>query len=168
MESHELFYSIGGIWWKNYCIKTIPQRYYKLAHERHDMAKGEEFILVEGFSIVSYKGKTILSFDFSNLGKSKEKTMQLIGAIREEYSKNPLESVLVFFNVTNIYFDMDMLNAFKETRDKFGKYEKKVAAIGITGILKTGYNFVVGLTKNNSSLKTFDSELEAKEWLVSD
>lgn len=124
--------------------------------------------MVEGVSTISYKGKTILFFDFSNLGKSKEKTIQLINAVGGEYMKNPLNSVLALFNTTNIYFDMDMLNAFKETRNKFNQYEKKVAGIGITGLLKTGFNFVVGLNKDTSSVKIFDSELEAKEWLVSD
>jgi hypothetical protein len=122
--------------------------------------------LAEGISTISYKDKTILFFDFSNMGKSKEKTIKLINAIGGEYARNPLNSVLALFNVKNIYFDMDILNVFKEARNQFSQYEKKVAVIGVTGLLKTGYNFVVGLSKDSSSVKIFDSELEAKEWLV--
>lgn len=122
--------------------------------------------MAEGFSTITYQNKTILYFDFSVLGKSKEKTLQLINSVGVEYQKYTLNSVLALFNCTDLYFDMDVLNNFKEVRTNYCKYEKKVAGIGITGLLKTGYNFVVGLTNRDSPVKIFDSEIEAKKWLI--
>ena len=46
-------------------------------------------------------------------------------------------------------------------------YEKRVAVIGMKGLQKVAYNFIVSLTQKDL-VKAFDSELEAKEWLVKD
>jgi hypothetical protein len=122
--------------------------------------------MVEGLSTISYKGKTIIYINYTDLGKSKEKTIQLLIGATEEYRKYPLKSVLALTNTTNLAFNMDVLKIFKDEGKKTAPYEKKVAAIGVKGLLKAAYNFVVGLT--SKTFKVFDTELEAKEWLVSD
>jgi hypothetical protein len=62
---------------------------------------------------------------------------------------------------------MDVLNAFQKSTKRTADYEHKMAILGVKGLMKAAYNFVIGLTQNKK-VKTFDSELEAKEWLVSD
>jgi hypothetical protein len=126
--------------------------------------------MVKGLSIINYKGKEIIYLDYSGFANDKttqkENTLKLVRGATEEYMKHPLNSILAIVNVENFLFDMDVLNAFKSESAKYGPYEKKVAMIGLKGLVKAGYNFVVGLTKKN--YKICNSEIEAKEWLVSD
>lgn len=126
--------------------------------------------MAEGISTFNYKGKTIICVDYSGFASDKttqkEKTIKLRKSVTEEYSKYPPKSVLGIVNFNNFYFDMDVLNVFKEELVKCDPYEKKAAVIGVKSLLKAAYNFVVGFTKPN--YKVFDTEEEAKEWLVSD
>jgi hypothetical protein len=127
---------------------------------------------MDGLKIINYKNKTIIYIDYTvkpgggpdTIGSSKEKTIQLLRSATDEYKKCPEGSVLALCKFEGVRFDMDVLKVFKEEGAKTKPYEKKVAVIGIKGLLKAGYNFVVGLTSN--TFKAFDSEDEAKEWLV--
>lgn len=127
---------------------------------------------IEGFSIITYKNKKIRYVDYSsaifNGPDKKQKILELLEFATNEWLSQPPSSVLAVLNITNTGMDMDLLNAFKESSNRTELHQKKVAIIGVTGLLKTAYNFVVGLTKANSKIKAFDDELEAKEWLVSD
>jgi hypothetical protein len=116
---------------------------------------------------ITYKNKTIHCTDYSVIGKSKEKTIQNIYDATKEWTSQPLKSVLALVNCTNLKFDMEILKVFKETNDQCNPHYKKLAMIGVKGLLKAAYNFVVGLTQNKTT-KIFNTELEAKEWLVSD
>lgn len=124
---------------------------------------------MEGFSIITYKNKQIYCIDYSNVGESKEKVIQLLnGAIDEYVSKKlPPKSVLSLTNVTNLHFDSDIISAFKSQREKSTPYEKRVAVIGMKGLQKVAYNFIITLTQKDL-VKAFDTEMEAKEWLVND
>jgi len=121
---------------------------------------------MEGYSVINYKNKQIHIVDYSVLNKSKEKTIKLIQYATEQYKNLPKDSVLAIVNAENFYFDMDILKVFKEEGAKTAPYEKKVAVIGVKGLIKAAYNFVVGLTRNN--YKVMNSEAEAKEWLIKD
>lgn len=122
---------------------------------------------MEGFSKIAYKGKEILYADYSQFGFDKEKTLQLINGLAEEYAKCPPKSALALINVANLHFDTDIINALKENQEKSISYQKKVAVIGMKGLQKVAYNFIVSLTQRDL-VKVLDNETEAKEWLVSD
>ncbi|NLW46565.1 MAG: hypothetical protein GXY86_04405 [Firmicutes bacterium] len=122
---------------------------------------------MEGFSKIAYKGKEILYADYSSFGFDKEKTLQLISGFANEYMKCPPKSALALVNVANLHFDTDIINALKENQDKTVPYQKKVAIIGMKGLQKVAYNFIITLTQRDS-VKILNSENEAKEWLVSD
>lgn len=125
--------------------------------------------MVEGCSIITYKNKTIIYFDYTNIGGNRQKTLDLIKEGAEEYIKyakvHGEHSILALTNVTNLKFDMEILGLFKENNNKCKNLYKKLALVGVKGLLKAGYNFVVGLT--DQTTKAFESETEAKEWLVS-
>ena len=123
---------------------------------------------MDGFSEFDYKGKTITYINYSNIGDFKEKILHLIQTTVDEYRKHPSNSILALTNITNIHFDMDILNAFKDSRSKVASYEKKIAIIGAKGLLLAACNCVIGAINNNSTIKIFDAEYEAKEWLVKD
>jgi hypothetical protein len=126
--------------------------------------------MVEGLSKINYRGKEILYLDYSGFIKDrstqKQKTLQLMNGANEEYKKSPPNSVLGMGNFTNFSFDMDILTALKKSNSEMSCYIKKSAIVGVKGLLKAGYNFVIGLT--NQKTRAFETEEEAKEWLVSD
>jgi hypothetical protein len=117
---------------------------------------------------ITYNGKNILTIDYSNIGelKDNDKKIQLIQAVISEYAKYPPKSVLALINVKNLQFDIAILEAFKESQAKTNPYKKKEAIIGMSGPQKVGYQFISGFT--NDSMKAFDTEQEAKEWLTKD
>jgi hypothetical protein len=125
---------------------------------------------MEGLSKFVYKNKEILYINHSGFVKDKatqkEKSIQLIKAATDEFIKRPPKSVLTLANVNNLSFDMEVVKVFNEEGAKIRPYEKKTAVVGVIGLVKTVYNFAVGFT--NKSYKLFNSEEEAKEWLVSD
>ena len=123
---------------------------------------------MEGISKIYYNGKTILYIDYSSIGdfKDNDKKIQLIQAVSSEYAKFPPKSVLALINVATLQFDMAVLEAFKASQAKTAPYKKKEAIIGMSGLQKVGYNFVSGLT--NDTMKAFNTEREAKEWLTKD
>lgn len=122
---------------------------------------------MEGFSVISYKNKTIYYFDYSNIGNSREKVRQILDYYTREYRNLPPKSLLVLVNVSNLHLDTDLVNDFRISRNQTAPYEKKVASFGMRGMQKLAYNFVASLDKNDK-VKAFDSELEAKEWLILD
>jgi hypothetical protein len=122
---------------------------------------------MEGLSKITYKNKTILYIDYSKVLGSKEKILQLIEKASQEYLKYPPKSALALTNFSNIQMDSDIVQMLKKTQEKTFLYEKKVTLIGNKDHLKVGYNFIVGFTQR-SIVQMFDTELEAKEWLVKD
>jgi hypothetical protein len=123
---------------------------------------------LEGFVKNIYKGKTILYYNLSFLPPGtdqKEKIVALLECGDIEWLKQPPNSVLALFNVTNFTFDMNLLNYVKESAKKTVFYEKKIAFVGVTGLTKTAYDLVIGLFPNQK-WELFDTEEEAKEWLV--
>ena len=124
--------------------------------------------MANGLSTIIYKNRIIYFIDYSIFqSNKKEKTLQLLKIAGDEWVTKPPNSVLSIINVTNFYFDLEVLNAFKVSIIRTVPNEKRMAIIGVNGLVKVAYNFVIGLT-NDSKVKAFDSELEAKEWLISD
>lgn len=121
---------------------------------------------MEGFSTIIYNEKQIIYLDFSSFIDDKEKAKELIKGATVEYTKYPLNSVLVLVNVTNLRFNSEVMNIFKEEQDKSAPFEKKVAVFGMNSLQRIAYNFVT--RSNGDAVKSFDTELEAKNWLASE
>jgi hypothetical protein len=119
---------------------------------------------MEGFSTITYKGKTIYYIDYTNVGNSKDKTMALVKYAMEYKRKASLHSILVIVNITNLQYDLEILRFFKAEGMKTDIYEKKVAVIGVEGLNKAGYIFVDGFVNPKRKIKK--SLEEAMEWLV--
>lgn len=124
---------------------------------------------MEGFSKIAYKGKEIFYVDYSSFGFDVEKALNLIKHATEEYVRLqlPPKSVLAIVNISNLHFDTAVINAFKDEKAKTAYYEKKVAIIGMKGLQKVAYTFIVNLTQRDT-VKVFDELSDAKEWLVND
>lgn len=122
---------------------------------------------MQEFSLVSYKGKKIHYIDYSNFGSVKEKTLGLIKYSVGECKKLELKSSLTLINVFNLSFDMDIINAFRDSIGDTLPYVNKLAVIGLNGLQTVVYNFITNLSQKYL-IKAFDSEIEAKEWLIKD
>lgn len=123
---------------------------------------------MEGYSKIDFNNKTIFYVNYSvfrSLPDPKEKILELLKFNQADLLQQPLNSVLTLVNVSHLHFDLTILKLFKESTDITLPYEKKLAVVGIKGLLKSGYNYVVGLSPNNK-VQAFDTEEEAKEWLV--
>lgn len=122
---------------------------------------------MEGLSTITFNNKTIYYINYSSIGQSKEKVIQLLKSVIDEYTNKrvPPNSVLALTNVTNLHFDSDIINAFKQSREKTAPYEKKLAVIGMKGLQKVAYNFIITLMQKDL-VKAFDTETEAMEWLT--
>jgi hypothetical protein len=120
---------------------------------------------MEGISKIMFQGKIILVVDFAEMGKTKETTKELINAAAEEFMKQPLNSVLGLMDISKIYFHIDTMHAFKELQEKTSPYGKKVAVVGVKGLIKTSFN---AITASEKKVRAFNTEAEAKEWLVSE
>jgi hypothetical protein len=124
---------------------------------------------MEGFSIITYKDKKIFYVDYSNFGLNIDKAFRLIRFATQEYQRLqlPPKSVLAIANFSGLYFNSDLVNVFKEEKEKTSYYEKKVAVIGLKGLQRLGYNYITYLNSKDS-IKIFTNIIDAKEWLVKD
>ena len=119
------------------------------------------------FSLITYKNKKIHYIDYSNFGSAKEKTLALIQYSVQECRKLEPNSSLTLINVKNLSFNMDIINSFRDSIVETQPYVRKLAVFGLTGLQKIVYNFITKLSQQYS-IKAFETELEAKEWLISD
>lgn len=124
---------------------------------------------MEGFSIITYKDKKIFYVDYSNFGLNIDKAFKLIRFVTQEYQRLqlPPKSVLAIANFSRLYFNSDLVDVFKEERERTSYYEKKVAVIGLKGLQRLGYNYITYLNSKDS-IKIFNNIIDAKEWLVKD
>lgn len=123
---------------------------------------------MEGYSKITYNGKTIFFSNYSifeSHPNQKEKIIELLKFIQADLLKQPPDSVLLLANFSNLKFDMPILKLFKDSTELTSHIDKRIAIVGVTGLLKSGFNFVVGLNAK-LPVKSFDTEQEAKEWLV--
>jgi hypothetical protein len=119
-----------------------------------------------GCSIINYKNKEILYFDHRGL-QGKELLKNIIDATKLliEYQKTGKEA-FTLANFTDTFATqeaLDYLNS-EEAKDAVKKCAK-VTVVGITGIKKIflqAYNNIMG-----NKAKLFNSEAEAKEYLIS-
>jgi hypothetical protein len=123
--------------------------------------------LMEGLSKIYYKEKEIIYVDYSSFKLDKMKTINLVFDCANEYMKYPLNSVLAIVNLTHLYFDTDIIDAFKMTQEKTTPHQKKIALIGIKGLQLLAFNYIVHM-KYRNRVRIFNNISEAKEWLVLD
>jgi hypothetical protein len=127
---------------------------------------------MESVGKITYQNKTIFFADYTEVGADKVKTIQTVKdgtqllSTDESGEKRPPHSVLALANVTNVHFDMEVLRVFQEQNKELEQYYKKLAVVGVVGLLKAGYHFVIGLS--NKTIQIFNTEQEAKDWLIKD
>lgn len=118
-------------------------------------------------SYIQYKGKTILYVDYRNM--TGEQTKEAIAILEEEARvlSSWTQKGLVLTDFRSAKASQEyMAHAKKLGKEVFAEKIQKSAALGITGvksILLQAYNAF-----SRDKIVSFDSEEEAKEWLVKD
>jgi hypothetical protein len=118
--------------------------------------------IMKRYYFTNYKNKSMLVLDFSNL--SEKTAVKLLNESKLFISKQPKNSVLSLINITNLKYNTNTLNSFKE----YVTYnEKYVLASAIYGT-----SFFQGIAIETFSrstsmpIKICKTELEAKDWLA--
>lgn len=118
-------------------------------------------------SYIQYKGKTILYVDYRNM--TGDQTKEAIAILEEEARemRTWTQKGLILTDFRNAKASSEyMAHAKKLGKEVFADKIQKSAALGITGvksILLQAYN---AFTKDK--IIPFDTEEEAKEWLIKD
>lgn len=114
------------------------------------------------FYFVNYKNKKIFMLDLSNL--SGDAILNLLDESKLFISKQPKNSILCLINITNLKYNSDILNAFKEYVTANEKY---VLASAIYGASTFQGIAIQAFAKSTSmTIKICKTELMAKDWLI--
>jgi len=110
--------------------------------------------------IISYKGKSIVYLDFSNM-KDKDEIMKLENDGAVYARSQPLNSVYTLTNMEGMFFNNELKKFFEETAKGNTPYVKAGAVVGMTGLISIMYNAFVSVTgRAIKSCKTKDEALE--------
>ncbi len=120
---------------------------------------------MDRLQFIELNGKNIFYFNYSNLN-SLDEVLDLAKKEMALIVQQPLNSVLIITDLTNMMVDKKIDDAFTEMLKKNKSHVKRSAAIGITGFKRTLYNIMIALTGRD--IKLFDSLEDAKIWIVSD
>lgn len=106
---------------------------------------------MEGFSTITYKDKKIFYIDYSSFGLNIDKAIRLLRFATQEYQRLqlPPKSVLAIANISGLYFNSELINAFKEEKEKTSYY-KKIAVIGLKGLQRLRYKYITHLNSKDS------------------
>lgn len=116
-----------------------------------------------GAQQILHNGQVIFYMDFSNINHTSEiKNIMNESAV---YIRNqPSGSVLSLSNITGMRFTQEIKVLFNDFIKENKPYIKASAVIGLNGLQL----IFTGLLKvTNRNINSFNSEIEAKEWLFS-
>jgi hypothetical protein len=114
--------------------------------------------------IISYKGKTIIYLDFTNM-KDKDEIVKLEKEGSDWIRSQALSSVYTLTNMEAMFFNNDLKKWFEDIVKQNAPYVKAGAVIGMTGLISIMYNAFVTVT--GRSIKSCKSKEEALEYLAS-
>jgi hypothetical protein len=114
--------------------------------------------------IISYKGKTIVYLDFTNM-KDKEEIMKLEKEGSDWIRSQSLNSVYTLTNMEGMFFNNELKKWFEEIVKVNAPYVRAGAVVGMTGLISIMYNAFVTVTGRN--IKMCKSKDEALEYLAS-
>ncbi len=111
----------------------------------------------------AYEEREILCGDYTNLSGSQ--FARLVQGLAVHISKTGKNDILLLIDLNNSSMNKESVNACGEAGRRIKPLVKKAAILGIKG-LKLAILKVVILTSNLEG-QAFDTEEEAKEWLIS-
>jgi hypothetical protein len=118
---------------------------------------------MERTRFIEHKGKRILLLDYAGV-RDPEEAIREVRHSMQVVAQQPRKSLLVMTVVRDARYNAAVLQAMKELASHNEPYVKHSAVVGMSGLHRIAYQAVILFSKR--SLKTFDQEAEALEWLV--
>ncbi|MBN1143723.1 MAG: hypothetical protein JXA72_04845 [Bacteroidales bacterium] len=121
----------------------------------------------QGAKFIEYKGKPIYYIDYSNI-KTSEEFLAIIkstNAFREKLKHDGMKDLLMLVNISGSFVYGDVLAEIKKAASQTKELIAKEAIVGITGSKKILLKILQSFAKMD--FRIFDTEEEAKDWLVS-
>lgn len=115
---------------------------------------------------IELNGKQIFYQDFSNYFFNEKAVIDELREVQIIVLSQPENSVLVLSNFLNTEITAALMPILNEASSKTKSHVHKTAVLGITGVKRTLGDLLSRIT--GQQLMYFNTELEAKEWLVKD
>ncbi len=114
--------------------------------------------------LIEHKGRKIFVRDFSHL--SGDETADLNSHMTDEMLRRGSQDALLLINVTGCTFSKESIGRIKTDVTRSNECLKKVAVVGVKGILRVFFRTVSKFFMKDS--KSFVTETEGLDWLVSE
>ncbi len=113
---------------------------------------------------ITHKSRQIFFLDFSNL-KTEEEIKSVINESADLIRKQALGSSICLANISEMHFNNQIKELFLNLVKGNKPYMKASAIVGVNGLKQILFNGIMKLSGRD--VKSFDTENQAKEWLVS-
>ena len=117
-----------------------------------------------GVKMIVHKGRTIVFTDYRGLTKTEQQVQLLEELIKT--LKMSSTSLSILSNFEGISIGPEFMNRGKAMGKEYETKIKRQAFLGVTGLKKILFQSFVTFT-GAKEIKSFDSETEAMDWLVS-
>ena len=118
---------------------------------------------MERTRFIEHKGKRILLLDYSGI-RDPEEALREVRHSMSVVARQPQGSLRVMTVVRDARYNAAVLQTMKELATHNAPYVKHSALVGMSGLHRIAYQAVILFSKR--SIKTFDQEAEALDWLV--
>ena len=116
-------------------------------------------------STIQVGDKSVILVDCSNMTTAQADEIKLtLNEAKERVASNPEKSVYIITVLTNLKFNTDITNEFKEYATANTKYVKESVLVGLSGLQSIILSAVKKLTKREFYLS--NSLSDAKEYLT--
>lgn len=116
-------------------------------------------------SYITYKGKEILYIDLRE-SKTEQRSKELLSETVKAYQESA-GNLIALTNVEGAYMNPEIIEETKKyAKSLFTLKAKKRAMVGVKGLKKMIFKIYAKISGNN--IRLFDTEEDAKEYLVSD
>ena len=112
---------------------------------------------------ITYKEKEILIQDYTGL--QGDDIARIMPAMTDQIIKSGKNDILNIVDIRDSFGNKAAVNAFIKYSKIIRHLLKKTAALGVTGVKKVLLNTINKVS--SVGVKTFSSDQEAKEWLIS-
>ena len=111
--------------------------------------------------------KSVIIVNVENMkGEQTQEIVQTLKQASELVAKQPEKSVYIITIVTNVKFNNDISNAFKQYASANTKYVKESILVGLSGLQTVVFSAIKALTKRDYHLVgTFDEAKKLMETL---
>jgi len=113
---------------------------------------------------INFQGKNIFFMDFSGL-KSENEIKNVIEESKSIIRCQAPGSAICLANIEQMHFNNQIKDLFLDFVKGNKPYMKASAIVGVSGLKQILFNGIMKVT--GREVKSFDSENQAKEWLIS-